>query len=46
MAPAVQRAHDRTVEHLGPAERDAFLLQLIRLVECNNHIAVVPLRLR
>jgi DNA-binding MarR family transcriptional regulator len=46
MAPAVQRAHDRTVEHLGPAERDAFLLQLIRLVECNNHVAAVPLRLR
>jgi MarR family transcriptional regulator, lower aerobic nicotinate degradation pathway regulator len=46
MAPAVQRAHDRTVEYLGPAERNVFLLQLIRLVECHNDIAVVPLRLR
>jgi len=46
MAPAVRRAHDRTVEHLEASERDVFLLQLIRLVESNNDIAVVPLRLR
>ena len=46
MGPAVERAHDRTVEHLEPAERGRFLLQLIMLVESNNDIAVVPLRLR
>lgn len=45
MAPAVQRAHDRTVEHLAPEERDAFLLQMVRLVELNNDISNVPLRL-
>jgi DNA-binding MarR family transcriptional regulator len=45
MAPAVQRAHDRTVEHLPPAERDAFLLQMVKLVELNNDISNVPLRL-
>lgn len=46
MGAAVERAHDRTVEHLDPAERGLFLVQLIRLVESNNDIAVVPLRLR
>jgi len=46
MEPAVRRAHDRTVDPLGPAERDLFLLQLIKLVESNNEIAVVPFRLR
>ena len=46
MGPAVERAHDRTVEHLDPADRGRFLLQLITLVESNNDIAVVPLRLR
>jgi MarR family transcriptional regulator, lower aerobic nicotinate degradation pathway regulator len=46
MGPAVERAHDRTVEHLDPAQRGSFLLQLITLVESNNDIAVVPLRLR
>jgi MarR family transcriptional regulator, lower aerobic nicotinate degradation pathway regulator len=45
MAPAVQRAHDRTIEHLPPAERDLFMLQLIRLVEANNENSVVPFRL-
>ncbi len=46
MAPAVQRAHDRTLEHLEPAQRDLFMLQLIRLVEANNEEGVVPLRVR
>jgi len=45
MAPAVQRAHDRTIEHLPPDERDLFMLQLIRLVEANNANSVVPFRL-
>ncbi|WP_438392359.1 MarR family winged helix-turn-helix transcriptional regulator [Caballeronia sp. DA-9] len=46
MRPAVQRAHDRTLEHLPPAERELFMLQLIRLVEANNETSVVPLRIR
>jgi len=46
MGPAVEPAHDRTVEHLDPSERGLFMVQLIRLVESNNDIAVVPLRLR
>lgn len=46
MRPAVQRAHDRTVEHLPPEERERFMLQLIRLVEANNETSVVPLRIR
>lgn len=45
MANAVQRAHDRTIEHLSPVERDIFMLQLIRLVEANNSDSLVPLRL-
>ncbi|WP_244832244.1 MarR family winged helix-turn-helix transcriptional regulator [Caballeronia sp. TF1N1] len=45
MSAAVQRAHDRTIEHLSPVERDVFLLQMIRLVESNNSDNVVPLRL-
>lgn len=45
MALAVQRAHDRTVEHLPPEERDLFLLQMVKLVELNNDISNVPLRL-
>jgi DNA-binding MarR family transcriptional regulator len=45
MAPAVQRAHDRTIDHLSPAERDFFMLQMIRLVEANNAENLVPFRL-
>jgi DNA-binding MarR family transcriptional regulator len=45
MKPAVQRAHDRTIEHLSLEERDFFMLQMIRLVEANNERTVVPLRL-
>ncbi|RPH46949.1 MAG: MarR family transcriptional regulator [Burkholderiales bacterium] len=46
MAPAVQRAHDRTIEQLDPAERKQFMLLMIRLVEANNDTRVAPLRLR
>jgi DNA-binding MarR family transcriptional regulator len=46
MEEAAQRAHDRTIEHLPAAERQLFMLQLIRLVEANNHKSVAPLRLR
>ncbi len=46
MRPAVQRAHDRTIEYLLPEERDFFMLQLIKLVKINNEHSVVPLRLR
>jgi DNA-binding MarR family transcriptional regulator len=45
MAGAVQRAHDRTIDQLGPLDRDWFLLQLIKLVEANQEIGSVPLRL-
>ena len=46
MASAVQRAHDRTIDQLGKRDRDWFMLQLIQLVEANNEIGNVPLRLR
>jgi MarR family transcriptional regulator, lower aerobic nicotinate degradation pathway regulator len=46
MASAVERAHDRTIDRLEVPDRDWFLLQLIRLVEANNEIGSVPLRLR
>jgi MarR family transcriptional regulator, lower aerobic nicotinate degradation pathway regulator len=45
MARPVQRAHDRTIDQLARSERAAFLLQLIKLVEANNEIGSVPLRL-
>jgi MarR family transcriptional regulator, lower aerobic nicotinate degradation pathway regulator len=46
MARPVQRAHDRTIERLGKLDRDMFLLRLIQLVEANNEVGSVPLRLR
>jgi hypothetical protein len=46
MESAVQRAHDRTIDHLSEAERDVLLAQLIRLVDANNHQGAAPLRLR
>jgi DNA-binding MarR family transcriptional regulator len=46
IADRAQRAHDRTVECLEADEREAFLTQLIRLVEANNDQSAVPLRLR
>jgi DNA-binding MarR family transcriptional regulator len=45
MAPAVQRAHERTIERLPASEREAFLLNLIDLVEANNDVGNVPFRL-
>lgn len=45
MAPAAQRAHDRTIDQLPATERDAFLLNLIALVEANNDAGTVPFRL-
>lgn len=46
MSPAVARAHRRTIDQLGSAERDAFLLNLIRLVEATAAMESAPLRLR
>ena len=46
MEAAVQRAHDRTIDHLSEAEREVLLAQLIRLVDANNHQGAAPLRLR
>jgi DNA-binding MarR family transcriptional regulator len=45
MAPKVRRAHDRTIDQLAGPERDLFLLQLIELVEANNHVGSVRFRL-
>jgi len=45
MAAAVRRAHDRTIDRLAVADRDQFLLQLIRLVEANKDFGSVPFRL-
>jgi DNA-binding MarR family transcriptional regulator len=45
MAGAVQRAHDRTIDHLSEPERDILMTQLIRLVDANNHQGAAPLRL-
>jgi DNA-binding MarR family transcriptional regulator len=44
MAAAVQRAHDRTIDHLSPEERDFFMLMMIRLVENSNAENLVPFR--
>ena len=47
MDEAVKRAHDRTIEVLPAEQRAFFMLQLIQLVESNNHLSsMVPLRLR
>jgi DNA-binding MarR family transcriptional regulator len=46
MAGPVQRAHDRTIDHLPAPDREWLLLQLIKLVEANTEIGSVPLRLR
>ena len=45
MAIPVQRAHDRTIDQLSESERDLFLLYLVKLVEANNDVGTVPLRL-
>jgi DNA-binding MarR family transcriptional regulator len=46
MGRAVQRAHARTIGRLAKPERDVFMLRLIELVEANNDVGSVPLRLR
>jgi DNA-binding MarR family transcriptional regulator len=46
LAPAAQRAHDRTVHALPKAEREAFVRSLARLVEANNALGRAKLRLR
>jgi len=45
MQAAVRRAHDRTLADLPKAQRDVFLLYLIKLVERSNGRGSVPLRL-
>jgi DNA-binding MarR family transcriptional regulator len=42
----VQIAHERTIEHLSPEDRELFMLHLIHLVEANNDKSVAPMRLR
>lgn len=46
MEDAVQRTHDRTLDVLPPPDRAAFLRDLARLVEANNHIGRAAMRLR
>lgn len=46
MGGAVERAHERTIDQLDVPDREWFLLQLVRLVEANQEIGSVPLRLR
>lgn len=46
MSAAVARAHRRTIEQLDLEEREAFLLNLVRLVEATAEIESAPLRLR
>lgn len=46
LAPAAQRAHDRTIGALPKAERDVFVRSLARLVEANNDLGRAKLRLR
>lgn len=46
MEGAARRAHDRTIDQLPEAQRQLFMLQLIRLVEAHNEDSVVPLRIR
>lgn len=44
MAPAVQRAHDRTLDVLPVDEQQSLLLQLIRVVEAKNDAGAAPFR--
>ena len=44
MRPAVERAHDRTIAALPPADRAAFLDLLLRLVDAQNDYGRAPLR--
>lgn len=45
MAPAVQRAHDRTLEPLAGEDRDQLMLKLIQLVEHSNETGAVHFRM-
>ena len=44
MRPAVERAHERTISALPPAEREAFVALLLRLVDAQNDYGRAPLR--
>jgi DNA-binding MarR family transcriptional regulator len=46
MEAAVERAHERTIDHLSEGERDLLLAQMIRLVDAKNDHGAAPLRLR
>lgn len=46
MRPAVQRAHDRTIEHLSEQERTVFILLMARLVAAEITDRVPPLKVR
>jgi len=47
MSDAVQRAHDRTIDALEPAERDVLMALMVRLVDANNgHDGTAQLRLK
>jgi DNA-binding MarR family transcriptional regulator len=45
LTDAVQRSHDRTIEHLPEAEREVFMMQLIKLIDANNDRIRVPMNL-
>ncbi|WP_423822152.1 MarR family transcriptional regulator [Salinisphaera sp. SPP-AMP-43] len=45
MAPAVQRAHERTIEALPEADRQMFVWYMSRLVQTNNELGTVPFKL-
>jgi DNA-binding MarR family transcriptional regulator len=46
MRPAVQRAHDRTIEHLSEEERTLFILLMARLVVAEASDRVPPFKVR
>lgn len=46
MRPAVQKAHDRTIENLSPEERKLFILLMVRLVDSETTDRVPLLKAR
>ena len=44
MAPAVRRAHSRTIDKLDSSGQERFLLALVELVEANSEVGNVPFR--
>lgn len=46
MRPAVQRAHDRTIENLSPEERKLFILLMVRVVDSEASDRVPLLKVR